>query len=98
MIATHFGGHDRPAGSGSVTFTARYEARGAGPLLLLIAGGNSDAVVFERLAAALAPHYRVVSYDPRGNSRHLLDGPPVDQRILMTVGSPQRRRTRAPGA
>lgn len=58
-----------------------YEVRGTGPLLLLIPGGNSDAAVFEGLAAALAARHRVISYDPRGNSRSLLDGPPVDQRI-----------------
>ncbi|MEU3448162.1 alpha/beta hydrolase [Streptomyces thermolilacinus] len=52
-----------------------FEERGAGPLLLLIAGGNSDAAVFKRLAAALAAHHRVVTYDPRGNSRSVPDGP-----------------------
>ncbi|MFI9237432.1 alpha/beta fold hydrolase [Streptomyces sp. NPDC053079] len=58
-----------------------FEVRGSGPLLLLIPGGNSDAAVFERLAAALAACHRVVSYDPRGYSRSPLDGPPTDQRI-----------------
>ncbi|MEU2514767.1 alpha/beta fold hydrolase [Streptomyces syringium] len=58
-----------------------FEVRGAGPLLLLIAGGNSDAAVFDPLAAALAEDHRVLTYDPRGNSRSPLDGPPVDQRI-----------------
>ncbi|GHF53054.1 alpha/beta hydrolase [Streptomyces mashuensis] len=58
-----------------------YEVRGAGPHLLLITGGNSDAAVFEGLAAALASCFRVISHDPRGNSRSTLDGPPVDQRV-----------------
>ncbi|GAA0370024.1 alpha/beta hydrolase [Actinoallomurus spadix] len=58
-----------------------YEVRGTGPLLLLIAAGSSDATAFEGLAAALAARHRVVSYDPRGNSRSALHGPPVDQRI-----------------
>ncbi|MEU5422619.1 alpha/beta hydrolase [Streptomyces sp. NPDC020667] len=58
-----------------------FEVRGSGPLLLLIAGGGSDAAVFERLAAVLAADRRVVTYDPRGNSRSALDGPPADQRI-----------------
>ncbi|MGI5526329.1 alpha/beta fold hydrolase [Streptomyces syringium] len=58
-----------------------YEVRGAGPLLLLIAGGNSDAAVFDPMAAALAEDHRVLTYDPRGNSRSPLDGPPVDQRL-----------------
>ncbi|MFD9486230.1 alpha/beta fold hydrolase [Streptomyces sp. NPDC059991] len=61
--------------------TLHYEVRGAGPLLLLLGGGNSDAAVFERLGAVLAADHRVVTVDPRGNSRSTLDGPPVDQRI-----------------
>jgi len=55
-----------------------YEVRGAGPLLLLIAGGPADASVFANVADALARHYTVVTYDPRGNSRSSLDGPPAD--------------------
>ncbi|MEV5548315.1 alpha/beta hydrolase [Streptomyces sp. NPDC052309] len=58
-----------------------FEVRGEGPFLLLIGGGNSDAAVFKRLAAVLAQNRRVVTYDPRGNSRSVLDGPPVDQRV-----------------
>ncbi|GAB3209680.1 alpha/beta fold hydrolase [Marinactinospora thermotolerans] len=61
--------------------TLHYETRGRGPLLLLIAGANSDAVIFERLAAVLAADHRVVSFDPRGNSRSPLRGPLVDQRV-----------------
>ncbi|MFD1831301.1 alpha/beta fold hydrolase [Streptomyces desertarenae] len=49
--------------------------------MLLVAGGNSDAAVFTRLAAVLAADHRVITYDPRGNSRSLLDGPPADQRV-----------------
>ncbi|GHG75196.1 alpha/beta fold hydrolase [Streptomyces griseocarneus] len=55
-----------------------YEVRGTGPLLLLIPGGASDAEVFRPLAGELAAHYRVVSYDPRGISRSMLDGPPPE--------------------
>ncbi|MGW7052251.1 alpha/beta fold hydrolase [Streptomyces sp. NPDC054887] len=58
-----------------------FEVRGEGPFLLLIGGGNSDASVFKRLAAVLAGGHRVVTYDPRGNSRSVLEGPPVDQRV-----------------
>lgn len=61
--------------------TLYFEVRGDGPFLLLIGGGNSDAAVYKRLAAVLAADYRVVTYDPRGNSRSVLDGPPVDQRV-----------------
>jgi pimeloyl-ACP methyl ester carboxylesterase len=47
-------------------------------VLLLIAGGPADADVFASLADVLARHYKVVTYDPRGNSRSSLDGPPTD--------------------
>jgi pimeloyl-ACP methyl ester carboxylesterase len=58
-----------------------YEVRGAGRLLLLIAGGSADAGVYEPMAARLARDYTVVTYDPRGNSRSPLDRPWKDQRI-----------------
>ncbi|QNP74586.1 alpha/beta fold hydrolase [Streptomyces roseirectus] len=61
--------------------TLHYEVRGAGPPALLLAGGNSDAAVFTALANALATDHRVISCDPRGNSRSALTGPPADQRI-----------------
>jgi len=52
-----------------------YEARGAGPTLLLIPGGPADAGGFAGLAAALAARYTVVAYDPRDNSRSTADAP-----------------------
>jgi len=58
-----------------------YEVHGTGPVLLLIPGGPTDAGIFAGLAAALANRYTVVLYDPRGNSRSVLDGPPEDQRM-----------------
>src|SRR3954447_13536612 len=61
--------------------TLYYEVRGAGPVLLLICGGNTDADIFARAAGQLAGDYTVVTYDPRGNSRSPLDGPPYAQRI-----------------
>ncbi|MEU3354627.1 alpha/beta fold hydrolase [Streptomyces sp. NPDC037389] len=67
-----------------------YEVRGAGPPLLLIAGGNSDAAVFEGLAVVLAARFRVVSYDARGNSRSTLEGPPVEQRIEVHADDASR--------
>jgi pimeloyl-ACP methyl ester carboxylesterase len=74
-----------------------YEEQGAGPLLLMIPGGPTDAGIFAPLAAQLADRYQVVRYDPRGNSRSVLDGPPADQdmdvhgddaaRLLAELGS-----------
>ena len=58
-----------------------YEIHGSGPLLLMIPGGPTDAGIFAGLARALADRYTVVPYDPRGNSRSLLDGPPEDQQM-----------------
>lgn len=56
-----------------------YEVQGTGPVLLVIPGGPTDAGIFAALGARLASQYTVVRYDPRGNSRSELDGPPVDQ-------------------
>ncbi|MFZ0962416.1 MAG: alpha/beta hydrolase, partial [Terriglobia bacterium] len=56
-----------------------YEVQGSGPVLLLIPGGPADAGIFSPLAALLADKYTVVRYDPRGNSRSVLDGPPQDR-------------------
>lgn len=54
--------------------TLYYETTGSGPTLLIIPGGPQDAGVFTPLAAELAGRFRVVSYDPRGNSRSSFDG------------------------
>jgi len=58
-----------------------YEVRGSGPVLLMISGGPADAGVFSALANLLADRYTVVTYDPRGNSRSVLDGSPKDQQM-----------------
>jgi pimeloyl-ACP methyl ester carboxylesterase len=58
-----------------------YEVQGSGPVLLMIPGGPTDAGIFAPLAALLADKYTVVRYDPRGNSRSVLDGPPEDQNM-----------------
>jgi len=52
-----------------------YEVYGSGPVLLMIPGGPADAGVFTALARSLAARYTCVPYDPRGNSRSVLDGP-----------------------
>lgn len=78
--------------------TLYYELTGSGPTLLIIPGGPQDAGVFARLAAELAGRFRVVSYDPRGNSRSTFDGEPapldVDQQaddaaaLIKHIGAP----------
>jgi pimeloyl-ACP methyl ester carboxylesterase len=58
------------------------EVRGAGPVLLLIPGGNGDAGFYEPFAAALSGDFSVVAYDRRGFSRSPLAGPVDDNRLL----------------
>jgi pimeloyl-ACP methyl ester carboxylesterase len=58
-----------------------YEVQGSGPVLLMISGGPADAGIFAPLAELMSDSYTVVRYDPRGNSRSVLDGPPEDQRM-----------------
>ena len=58
-----------------------YEVQGAGPLLVMIPGGPTDAGVFAGLAASLADRYKVVAYDPRGNSRSVFDAEPKEQNL-----------------
>jgi acetyltransferase/esterase len=58
-----------------------YEVRGSGPFLLLINGGDGDAGLYGPLAQQLADLYTVITYDPRGNSRSRLTGPPGEQLI-----------------
>lgn len=74
------------------------ETQGTGPTLLIIPGGPQDAGVFAPLAAELAGRFKVVSYDPRGNSRSSFDGEAtpldVDQQaddaaaLIELVGGP----------
>jgi pimeloyl-ACP methyl ester carboxylesterase len=58
------------------------EVRGAGPVLLLIPGGNGDAGFYEPFAKALSGDFTVVTYDRRGFSRSPVTGPIVDDRLL----------------
>jgi pimeloyl-ACP methyl ester carboxylesterase len=70
--------------------TLYYEVRGSGPVLLMIPGGPTDAGVFTDLADLLADRYTVVAYDPRGNSRSVLNGPPED--VSVEVHADDARR------
>jgi len=56
-----------------------HEVQGLGPVLLMIPGGPTDAGIFAPLAALLADQYTVVRYDPRGNSRSIVDDRDKDQ-------------------
>ena len=51
------------------------ETRGAGPLLLLVVGGNGDPAVFSGVAEILAADFTVVSYARRGFVGSPVDGP-----------------------
>jgi clorobiocin/coumermycin A biosynthesis protein CloN7/CouN7 len=54
-----------------------YERWGSGPLLLMI-GSPMDSTGFAPLAGALADHYTVVTYDPRGIGNSSLKDPTQD--------------------
>ncbi len=54
-----------------------YQLRGRGPLLLLI-GAPMGSVFFAELADQFATDHTVLTYDPRGISRSVLDGPAVE--------------------
>jgi pimeloyl-ACP methyl ester carboxylesterase len=65
--------------------TLHYEVTGSGPVLLLIAGGGTDAGVFSGMVGQLAAEYTVVTYDPRGNSRSTYDGDATDEVIAQSA-------------
>ena|SRR5215217_382310 len=58
-----------------------YEARGTGPVLLLIPGGPADADAYTSIKSMLSDRYTTVTYDPRGLSRSPLDGEPQDTTV-----------------
>ena len=63
------------------------ETRGAGPLLLLVVGGNGDPGVFSGVADRLAGDFTVVTYARRGFARSPVDGPVDDAgRIAADAG------------
>lgn len=59
-----------------------YEVRGAGPLLVLV-GAPMDARSFEALADRLAADHTVVTTDPRGINRSVVDDPDQDSTPRM---------------
>src|SRR3989442_9512615 len=63
--------------------TLYYEVRGTGPALVAIPGGPTDAGMFTAVADQLADRYTVVTYDPRGHSRSVLDGAPEDVSVEL---------------
>ncbi|MEV6097040.1 alpha/beta hydrolase [Nocardia sp. NPDC051981] len=58
-----------------------YEVRGSGPLVLFLPGGGGDAASVDPIAEVLEDRFTVVSLDPRGYSRSVLDGPQQTQRV-----------------
>lgn len=61
--------------------TIYFEVQGSGPTLMLIPGGPQDAGVFSDLASQLAHQFTVISYDPRGNSRSVVERELTVQRV-----------------
>ncbi len=62
-----------------------YQTRGAGPLLVVLPGGDGDADASDALAEQLAGRFTVVTHDRRGLSRSALDAPPAGH-TLSTHG------------
>lgn len=62
-----------------------YRTTGSGPLLLLIQGGGGDADGTNAIAAHLAEHYTVLTYDRRGLSRSELDNPDETPGLMTHV-------------
>ena len=60
--------------------TLHYRVRGAGPILLVLQGGDGDAEGSETLGELLCERWAVVTYDRRGLTRSTLDpgAPPPD--------------------
>jgi acetyltransferase/esterase len=68
-----------------------YETYGNGPLMLMIPGANGDADIFKMVTQYLAADYTVVTYDRRGFSRSILDGPQEYDYRLETDADDFRR-------
>lgn len=62
-----------------------YEVRGQGPLIALV-GSPMDAQAFEGVADLLAADYTVLTTDPRGINRSLLDDPEQDSTPVLRAG------------
>jgi pimeloyl-ACP methyl ester carboxylesterase len=74
--------------------TLYYEARGTGPVLLMIPGGSGDLAPYTRVAAALADRRTVVAYERRGFSRSTLDRPltPDDDAVRVATDADDAAR------
>jgi len=77
--------------------TIAYETTGAGPPVILVGGAFHDHQAAAPLAAVLAPHFTVVSYDRRGRGSSGDTAPYAVERevedlagILAAVGRPAR--------
>lgn len=55
-----------------------YEISGEGEALVLIHGVVTDSALFEQTARILSAHFKVVTFDRRGNSRSRITGPDPD--------------------
>lgn len=85
-------GQDLPVPTGTGTVRApgarlHWQARGAGPCLMMLCGGAADADGFSGVAPYLDTDYTVITYDRRGLSRSLLDDPTRDPAITIATHS-----------
>jgi pimeloyl-ACP methyl ester carboxylesterase len=68
-----------------------HEIRGTGPVLLMMPGGPATSSIFQGIADHLAPHYTVVTYDPRGLGRSEISGRIDDGRLAETFADDVHR-------
>src|ERR1700745_1368694 len=68
-----------------------YEIRGTGPVLLMMPGGPATGSIFQGIADHLAPHYTVVTYDPRGLGRSETSGRIDDKRLVEILADDVHR-------
>jgi pimeloyl-ACP methyl ester carboxylesterase len=68
-----------------------YDVQGAGPVLLMIPVAPADATMFSAIVPLLADRYTVVTYDPRGLSRSVIDCSPDDKRMVETLADDVHR-------
>ena len=64
--------------------------RGRGPHLLIVPGGDGDADTLDGMVEHLVAEFTVITYDRRGLSRSLVDGPPA--RVAVTTHADDAHR------
>ena len=73
--------------------TLFYRARGSGPLLLILPGGDGDADTADAFRNELIDRYTIITYDRRGMSRSKIDAPGESLTLATHSGDAHRLLT-----